>query len=138
MKPFLTKYQDEKPLVVFLGTDLALLLNDLMELFVKPEVLNENRASYKLANLDVSQSGNVNSPKQINMGNGARLALQQSETSELQKLSFMNCCLKMLVAVVTKLQERCPLKHSFPSAFRAFNPKEMWIGWLVVLGLSFL
>ena len=75
MKPFLTKYQDEKPLVVFLGTDLALLLNDLMELFVKPEILNEIRTSCKLANLDVSQSANVKSPKQINIGNGARLAL---------------------------------------------------------------
>lgn len=123
MKPFLTKYQDEKPLVIFLGTDLALLMSDLMELFVKPEVLNENRTGYKLANLDVS--ANVKSPKQINIGSGARLALQQSEASELQKLDFMNCCSKMLVAVVTKLQERCPLKYSFLRAFRVFNPKVM-------------
>ena len=39
MKPFLAKYQDEKPLVIFLGTDLALLMSDLMDLFVKPELL---------------------------------------------------------------------------------------------------
>ena len=39
MKPFLTKNQDEKPLVIFLGSDLAILINDLMELFVKSEVL---------------------------------------------------------------------------------------------------
>ena len=50
MKPFLA-YQDEKPLVIFfIGTDLALLMSDLMDLFVKPELLKEN---YKLVNLDL-------------------------------------------------------------------------------------
>ena len=123
MKPFLTKYQTEKPLVVYLGTDLAVLMSDLMELFVKPEVLNDNMTGYKLANLDVS--AHVKSPKQINIGNGARLALQQSGASEIQKLDFLNSCLKFLVAIVTKLQERCPLKYSFLRSFRALNPSEM-------------
>ena len=103
MKPFLAKYWDEKPLVVFLGTDLALLMSDLMDLFVRPEVLNEIMASYKLANLDIA--AHLKSPKQIHIGNGAQLALQQSEVSELRKLDFMTCCLKMYVTLVTKLQE---------------------------------
>ena len=123
MKPFLAKYQDKKPLVIFLGSDLAILMNDLMELFVKSEVLEENRTAYKLANLDISAS--VKSPKHIYIVNGARLALQQSQASELQKLDFMNCCSKMFVAVVTKLQERCPLKYSFLRAFKTFNPSLM-------------
>ena len=72
-----------------------------------------------MANLNVSAS--VKSPKHINIGNGARLAIQQSEASELQKLDFMNCCSKIVVAVVTKLQERCPLKYSFLRV-RTFNP----------------
>ena len=46
MKPFLTKYQDEKPLVIYLDSDLAILMNDLMELFVRSEVLEENRTAY--------------------------------------------------------------------------------------------
>ena len=72
MKPFLAKHQDEKPLVVFLGTDLALLMSDLMDLFVRPEVLNEIMASYKLANLDIA--AHLKSPKQIHIGNGAQLS----------------------------------------------------------------
>ena len=46
MKPFMTKYQDEKRLVIYRGSDLAILMNDLMELFVKSEVLEENRTAY--------------------------------------------------------------------------------------------
>ena len=65
MKPFLAKYQDEKPIVVFLGTDLALLMSDLMDHFVRPEVLTEIMASYKLANLDIA--AHLKSPKQIHI-----------------------------------------------------------------------
>ena len=72
-----------------------------------------------MANLNVRAS--VKSPKHINIGYGTRLALQQSEASELQKLDFMNCCSNIVVAVVTKLQERCPLKYPF-LRFRTFNP----------------
>ena len=123
MKPFLTKYQDEKPLVIFHGSDLANLINDLMELFVKSEVLEEKKTAYKFANLDVSVC--VKSPKHIGIRSEARLVLQQSAASELQKLDFINCFSKMFVAVVTKLQERCPLKYSFLRAFRTFNPSLM-------------
>ena len=49
--------------------------------FCEAEVLGENRTAYKLANLNVSVS--VKSPKHIDIGNGARLARQQSEASEL-------------------------------------------------------
>ena len=45
--------------------------------------------------------------------------------SDLQKLDFMNICLKMYVALVTKLQERCPLKHLFLWSLSAFNPSQM-------------
>ena len=45
--------------------------------------------------------------------------------SELQKLGFKSDCLKMLCAIVTKLQERCPLKYSLLRALQAFDPAMM-------------
>ena len=55
---------------------------------MKSEVLDENMTAYKLANLDVK------SPKQINIGNGARLAFEQSEATGSHELLLkdVSCC----------------------------------------------
>ena len=75
---------------------------------------------FKLVNLDIA--AHLKSP---NIGNGACLALQQSKTSELHKQDFINCCLKIYVALVTKLQERCHLNHSFLRSLKALNSSQM-------------
>ena len=38
-RPFLTKYQADKPLIVFLATDLQHLLVEILDLFIKPKVI---------------------------------------------------------------------------------------------------
>ena len=123
MKPYLTKYQADQPLAVFMATDLILLLTNVMELFVKPDVLNDNTAGHKLATLDVAAHRLPAS--KIKIGMNARLSLDASGASDLQKLDFKNGCLKMLVSIATKLQERCPLKYSFLRALQAFIPSVM-------------
>lgn len=59
-----------------MGNDLVLLLTNLMELFVKPDALNENNTGYKLATLDVDP--NKLPAKKINIGTSARQALVAS------------------------------------------------------------
>lgn len=122
LKPILTKYQDDKPLAIYLGKDIAELLDDLMELFVKEDVLDQNRTGYKLAALDVENNENIIAAKSINIGNGARQAIQSIKISELQKLEFRSSCRQALCATVAKIQERCPLKYAFLRAFRSLDP----------------
>ena len=59
MKPILTKYQEDKPLVIYLGKDIAELLDNMIELFVKEEVLDQNRSGYKLASLEIGNDENL-------------------------------------------------------------------------------
>ena len=40
-------------------------------------------------------------------------ALREKKVSQLQALEFRSECLAMLVAIVTKIQERSPLKYNF-------------------------
>ena len=48
IEPFLTLFQAERPLAVFLFQKLTELIVSLMERFVKPDVLQTNCAGYKL------------------------------------------------------------------------------------------
>ena len=122
LKLLLTKYQSEEPLIVYLGQDLATLLNDLMELFIDPEILKANNTQYKLAQLNVKDKNNQMSATNVNIGNGARTELSKSKVSDLQKMQFRMDCIKMLTALVSKLQERCPLKYSIIWALWCLDP----------------
>ena len=62
----------------------------------------------------------------VNIGNGARQALDVINVSELKKkLEFRCDCQKMLTQVCDKLQERCPRVYSFLRALKCMNPAEM-------------
>ena len=100
-----------------------MMLMNLMELFIKPEVLEQNGTAYKLANLDVAK-GSLE-PRKVNIGNGARQALTASEVSDVKKLDFFNACLTMLKAIVCKLQDRCPLKYSLLRSLKSLDP-QVW------------
>jgi hypothetical protein len=125
LKEFLTKYQKEEPLIVYLAKDIALLLNDVLGLFIKPTVLEENNSGYKLATLDVKKPENHLPAKKLNLGNGTREALESARVSPLQVLEFKNQCLGVLRALVAKIQERCPLKYSFVRSLHALDPKAI-------------
>ena len=55
----------------------------------------------------------------------ARQALDAYGVKELKKFEFQNDCLKMLMAIVCKLQERCPLKYSFLRSLKSLDPTIM-------------
>ncbi len=102
VEPFLTKFQSDEPLVVYLGEELMSLLTDLMELFIQPDVLAENSSAYKLANLDVADKKNQLSSTKVCIGNGAKAELSKCPVSELQKREFRAQCTDVVVAMVSK------------------------------------
>ena len=102
-----------------------MLLHEIMGLFIKPAVLEENDRDHKLAFLDVTKCESQLAAKKINVGNGTKEALASSDVSMLQKHTFHEECLQMLSALVAKIQERCPLKHSFVRALKALDPIVM-------------
>ena len=53
VEPFLKKYQSDKPMIPFMYEDLKDLVSRLLELFVKPAILEKNKTGKKMMKLDL-------------------------------------------------------------------------------------
>ena len=53
VEPFLKKYQSDKPMIPFIYEDLKDLVSRLLELFVKPAILEKNKTGKKMMKLDL-------------------------------------------------------------------------------------
>ena len=53
VEPFLKKYQSDKPIIPFMYEDLKDLVSRLLELFVKPAILEKNKTGKKMMKLDL-------------------------------------------------------------------------------------
>ena len=66
--PFLTLYQTDKPMVMFLGSDLNNLIRALMRRFVKDDILTAASTDEKLVKIDIDDKKNHKAYKQIDVG----------------------------------------------------------------------
>lgn len=109
----------------YLASDLAVLMKDLVSLFVKPEVVEENKSAWKLATLDVTKSENLLPAKKVAIGNGTHQALESSKIKPLQNLQFCDDTRGILKSIIKKLQDRCPLKYSLVRALVSIDPQQI-------------
>ena len=81
---------------------------DLIELVVKPDVLQVNSTAHKLATFDVGKKEHLLPVKSTCIGNGAKQAIAEAKHSDkltpLQELDFYKDCQKMICTLVSKLQ----------------------------------
>ena len=112
MEPFLKLFQAERPLAIFLYEKLKGLTVTIMEWFVKPKVLQENLSAFKLINLDLTKEENLLPLESINVGFGAKVILRKLTTAEKTvERQFRKAARALLVRMVKKLFEKCPLKY---------------------------
>ena len=81
IEPFLTFFQAERPLAVFLFEKLKDLVTSLMERFVKSDVLESNSSVNKLLKIDLADTKNLISIDKIKVGSGAQLICQKVKTT---------------------------------------------------------
>ena len=90
--PFLTLYQTDKPMVVFLGSDLSNIIRALMRRFVKDDILTAASTDEKLVKIDIGDKKNHKSYKQIDLGFSTekllREAVKKGGLSEKQVMEF--------------------------------------------------
>ena len=107
VEPFLKKYQLDKPMIPFMYEDLKDLVSRLLELFVKPAILENNETGKKMMKLDLFDKEIILSAEKMNV----RFAVE-SELNDLKKKDnvtasqiklFMKGVQIFLCAVVTKL-----------------------------------
>ena len=126
MEPFLTLFQAERPLAPFLFEKLKSLVIALLERFVRHDVIQQNcNNMHKLINLKFE--GDVLLPlEDIDVGIGAKSILKKLKTVQKpQEREFRSNCRKLLISLMKKLFERCPLKYKLTLALSSLSPIQI-------------
>ena len=128
LKPYLEKYQTEKPMSVFMAGELKNILKTLMCKFIKKEIV-EGTSGTKLTKIDLDKKENLLSTKKVDVGFASRAIIEKLEkdkkVSQLQLLEFYTECQAFLKAVVEKMIERSPLKYPVVGYLSALDPRVM-------------
>ena len=74
LKPFLEKYQTEKPMVPYLTIDLHTLLLNVMKKLISSSAIYSANTIYKLSKIDVNDKENLKPWKEIDIGFSAKQA----------------------------------------------------------------
>lgn len=113
VKPFLAKYQTDKPMMPFITEDLRGILHNLMTRFIKESVLVAADTLYKLASVEAAEEKNWLPIDKVDPGFAGKRALDQAVQSKavspLGKKDFLAACQKLYSAMAQKIMDRCPL-----------------------------
>lgn len=101
LEPFLTTFQSNKPLLPFMYGDLFSLMKNIFNRFVKKEKMDTVKNGQHLLDLDVENSANLLTAKDIDIGFGASAACKGKK--EVDVLRFKNECRQFLMALSVKL-----------------------------------
>ena len=113
LRGFLELFQTDKPMVPFLEDALSGVMRTLMKMVVKTDVLDGvlEGTSYKLIKLDLSVAENLIHYELLKLPTATKSLLKTKAIPFDKKRSFMKDCKQVLVTLLEKLQERCPLNY---------------------------
>ena len=121
VEPFLRKFQTNKPMAPFLAEDIYKILKDLMERFIKEEMLSNSISS--LIEVDVENTKNHVENKKVKIGYAAKTCLSKEKTGEIKEAEFKSQSLDCFKSIVLKLKERSPIKYKFVLYLRSLKPQ---------------
>lgn len=128
-QPFLEQYQADSPLIPFLAADLEKLLRNVMNRFVKENVMASATSYLKLVEVNISSEEQVKAAKSIDVGFAAKRELanlrQNNKITQAQELEFMVQCKSFLKRSTEKLLEKCPIKYPIVRSMRCLDPKVL-------------
>ena len=129
VKPYLTKYQTDKSMVPYLYHDIVRIIRRLMQLIVKPEILDKCSTFLDFKGVDLDNKNTMVKPKNMNIGFGARSVLTEFgrkdkvKSSDLAEL-FTNAVL-FIVTIIKKLLEKSPAGSSVVKNTSFFDPRVL-------------
>ena len=113
MVPYLQKFQTDTPLIAFTTTEVTVLLETLMQKFIKQSEMQAANTVVKIAKLNVMDTTIHVAPSDVDVGFAATdtltKAVNEKKLSSRQVFEFKKECCTMLAAIVSKIQERSPL-----------------------------
>ena len=128
LQPFLATFQTDTPMIPFLHTEVEKVMKGLMERFVKPALLS---AAKTCTSIDITKDNNLCSYDKIDIGFSANKILKEltagKKVSDRQAMAFRMETKSFLVAIVTHLLVKSPLKYSLTKNLSAFDPRLMGV-----------
>ena len=125
IEPFLTFFQAERPLAVFLFGRLKKLLSSLLDKFVKPALLDGSTVK-EMLKIDLEKVDNLLPLDKINVGHGADRVLKKTTTVQtLEVKKFRQSVRDFFKALIRKLAERSPLNYSLTLYISSLAPNQI-------------
>ncbi|KAL3207145.1 hypothetical protein MRX96_010462 [Rhipicephalus microplus] len=125
LKPYLTEYQLDKPLVFFLKRDLECLVRKLLARFVKCSVLSASTVVVGMLKMDVADPNNHVSSEKVDIGHAAEQVLKAAKVSTKDAFAFRMECKQFLVNTTKKILEKSPLTYHLVRNLSSLDPRRM-------------
>ena len=127
MMPYLQKFQGDALLLPFTTTEVTVLLETLMQKFIKQSKMQAANSAVKIAKLNVMETSIHLAPSNVDVGFAAAATLskvtKEKKLSQRQVFEFKKECCTMLASIVAKIQERSPLKYNFARKLISLDPR---------------
>ena len=129
LQPFLSQYQTDNPMIPFMYNDLMVLVTNILQLILKPEIISKCKSLHDMKCLDLKDKNNLLRGREINVGFSAEAiindlkrkdAVQNSEVT-----SFRNMAYHLISATVGKCFERFPISSVIVRNTAVFDPRSM-------------
>ena len=125
LKPFLTCFQTDKPMMPFMAGELFNIIRGLAQCFVKRSVLEGAKSLTKLLTVDFTKEENCLSCLDVDIGFGAKAPLKNVQVSELLRLNFQRNCIKFLTATTAKIFENSLVRYQMICRLSCLDPDIM-------------
>lgn len=133
LEKFLIAFQDDKPLLPFLYSELFDLINKLLKKVLKPEVLNKIKKGSDVCKIDLQDGNNLCSLSKVDIGFNAEMAIDDLKEDEKKAKikkninydQFFLDCQNFVLNVCRKLIEKCPLNYDIVKGASCLSPLVM-------------
>ena len=113
----------------FLVESLDSLLRGLMKPFVRQAALDEATTPSKLSKIDINKQENLLPMEKTKLGVGVKTALKDAVTAskipDAKVIQLKKDVVSVLSAVVSKLQEHCPLRYTVVRTASCLSPESI-------------
>ena len=127
IQPFLTKYQADKPLLHFFATEMKNLVKELMQKFIKPDLLSDATSVVKLLKIEYEKFPNHVDLSKVKTGFAAERILCElkgsKKLSERQVFEFRMSCKAFLIKMVNKILDKSPLTYPLVRYMNFLDPR---------------
>lgn len=126
VEPYLKKFQSDKPMVPFLYTDLKALIKNILQLVVKPVILDKCKTGMQMSSIDLDKNENLLPLTEIELGFGVKNIIKDLKRKDTitnkEVAEFKIEAQRFIISVLQKLFERSPIKSDFVRFCSIFDP----------------